>query len=509
MTRTHDRQAYSPPVTTVVVLLLCAGAGLRIAAASDCLWFDEIWSYMLSRHMTQPWQALTVVNVVDNNHPLNTFFMYMMGDPYDWRWFRVPSLITGTLLLILIWRAADRFSPSAGMPALFMATVSHPFILYSSEARGYAPALFFSVSAFFFIQQYRQERGTRPLVLFWFTITMGLLANLTVAFIWLAIFLWSVMHEMRVSSSFRTAMTHILKCHLVPLLPMAYLSHAYLVRNMAVGNIGSRSTEFITDFLATVVAALMGTPSTGGWFVAGLFLFICVFLYGWRSLYRTNAAVAIFLLLAVCLPPLLGNLGRQLMYFRFSLVAFPFTYIVLAIGIAACYKGNRLAKTLCLLFVLFFSYGNITRTHALITIGRGDYLGAMSYMAAQPHTGPRATAPGNGDRTLLVGSDNDFRNLPILYFYARYLPQDTKMIYVGEGQWPTEGTDWLIRHSRQPCPETAALYRPNGRHVYRLKKIFPYAGVSGWNWYLYRRVSTDTTSADRRKNITGSETSAP
>lgn len=482
------------PTAAAVVLLLLAGAGLRIAAAMDCFWFDEIWSYILSRNMARPWEVLTTINTVDNNHPLNTLCMYLMGEPYRWIWYRVPAIITGTLLLILIWRAAARFVPAAGIVALLLAAVSHPLVLYSSEARGYAPALFFSMASFFLIQQYWEQRNIRSLALFWITTALGLLSNLTAAFIWLAIILWSFIHELKETRSARVMVTELLKCHLAPLTLMAYLLHAYLSRNMEIGNIGMRQVGFIMDFLAATVAALMGTPSKGLFFVLGLILFLFILTCGWRHLYRTDRSTAIFFLLAVCLAPVMGNIGRQLMYFRFSLVAFPFVYILLAVGVVACFRGNRWAGLGGLLFLALFFYGNGTRNYAQITIGRGDYLGAVQYMAEHSRTAPEASTPGADGRyprkgaTVFVGSDHDFRNLPILKFYARYRPENAKIIYISEQTWRSEGTDWLILHSQWMDRKVPPSYRPNDRHIYRLEKIFPYAGVSGWNWYLYRRV---------------------
>jgi hypothetical protein len=94
------------------------------------------------------------------------------------------------------------------------------------------------------------------------------------------------------------------------------------------------------------------------------------------------------------------------------------------------------------------------------------------------------------DRTagdiLTVGSDYDFRNRIVLDYHARFLPAGRRLVYWPERAWPPEGPEWYLAHGfagDQPPPATLVT----GGHRYGGVAIFPYAGLSGWTWYLYRR----------------------
>ena len=120
--------------------------------------------------------------------------------------------------------------------------------------------------------------------------------------------------------------------------------------------------------------------------------------------------------------------------------------------------------------------GNAIRTGDFLRLGRGHYREAVLYMLAH-----------DSSRVVTVGSDYDFRNAMLLGYYARYVPKDRELVYVPEDAWPPEGPRWLITHSLDARHEPAASYVANGRVEYTLAKHFPFSGVSGWHWCLYRR----------------------
>src|SRR3954471_23230922 len=61
------------------IIVVFAGA-LRLLAIFDDFWFDEIWSWEIVRQLKSPLDVLTLPQAQsDNNHPLNTLFMYLIG----------------------------------------------------------------------------------------------------------------------------------------------------------------------------------------------------------------------------------------------------------------------------------------------------------------------------------------------------------------------------------------------------------------------------------------------
>ena len=80
-------------------LVLCGAAvalsaAIRLACSTGDLWLDEIWTLDLIGKGGPPSQVLSVHH--NNNHPLNTWFLYAIGDQGDSFWrYRVHSLVAG------------------------------------------------------------------------------------------------------------------------------------------------------------------------------------------------------------------------------------------------------------------------------------------------------------------------------------------------------------------------------------------------------------------------------
>ena len=120
--------------------------------------------------------------------------------------------------------------------------------------------------------------------------------------------------------------------------------------------------------------------------------------------------------------------------------------------------------------------GQTQRDYLLLKFGRGDYAAALEYICQSSREG-----------IVRLGTDHDFRNRMLFDFYAPRVAGGNKLRYVEHAEWPVEPPDWIITHSQE------AGYRPpedliaGGVGEYRFIRMYRYAGVSGWNWYLYRR----------------------
>jgi hypothetical protein len=144
-------------------------------------------------------------------------------------------------------------------------------------------------------------------------------------------------------------------------------------------------------------------------------------------------------------------------------------------AVAKRFKWARVAVVgLCVLMLV----GHAIATTNFLRVGRGGYMDAGQYMAAN--------TPGT---QVKVGSDHDFRNgLPII-FYSRYLPKNRSLIYLGQDVWPPEGPDWLLIHNT--CDEDfipKPVVKARGG-TYRLTKSYPVLDLSGVGLHLYRNDS--------------------
>ena len=87
-----------------------------------------------------------------------------------------------------------------------------------------------------------------------------------------------------------------------------------------------------------------------------------------------------------------------------------------------------------------------------------------------------------------VGSDHDFRNGAIIDFYAPRLTSLKRIIYHKRDAWPVDGPDWVIAHSWILSVDPPQTITDESGTVYSLGRSFRYARLSGWHWFLYRRV---------------------
>ena len=97
---------------------------------------------------------------------------------------------------------------------------SYPMILYSSEARGYALAIFFALLAFIALRAGDPaRRGAIPV--FWLSVTLGFLSHLTFAHVYFALLAWSIARPLLRREPFARGLASAARWHAVPLLFLA------------------------------------------------------------------------------------------------------------------------------------------------------------------------------------------------------------------------------------------------------------------------------------------------
>ena len=103
----------------IAAALLIGAAGLRIAAANNDLWLDEIWSLRLAGQVKSPWDVFTSIHH-DNNHYLNTLWMWAVGPDRRPLVYRLPSLLAGTAAVAIAGLIGWRRDPTTGLLALVL-----------------------------------------------------------------------------------------------------------------------------------------------------------------------------------------------------------------------------------------------------------------------------------------------------------------------------------------------------------------------------------------------------
>ena len=120
--------------------------------------------------------------------------------------------------------------------------------------------------------------------------------------------------------------------------------------------------------------------------------------------------------------------------------------------------------------------GQALRIDPLLKLGRGGYSRALAYISKN-----------SSSVITYVGSDQDFRNGMLVEFYAPLAAKDKIIQYVERSKWSQTRPDWMLTHSQNLSLQAPQDIVASEIGFYRLVEEYRFAGVSGWNWFLYRR----------------------
>jgi hypothetical protein len=459
-----SRFAGLPIYRQAPLALLFAPFILRLLPCFNAFWFDEIWSWQISRVVTSPLQILTnPLAQSDNNHPLNTLWMYLVGDTSQWWIYRLPSLLTGcATVLLILWMERKLFRWSA-LTICLLIGLSFPLITYSSEARGYAPMMLGAVAAYYLLR----SNAWPQKIAFALICTIGLLCHLTFLHFLLAAGV-GVLAEKKPRK-------------LLLFTPTLIVFVAYIwifLRHLQVGGAPPAST---TATIAETLSLLLGGPLAGmmSHFIAVVVLACIAGALFW--LYRRSMPDAFFFLTAIFLAPALTILPRSFsptsapsLQVRYLLVPFIFSLILLTRYFAAVLQGRSWMRKLCIPIIALATLGNGYHLGRFLAVGRSDYRAALTHMAA------------NTQATVITWSSdnesNNFRVNTILWYYKRFLPP-------GEIIYPSNDPTWFILNilDTSSLPSTLPPFR-SGSSIYQFDSIYPAYGLSGWSWVLYKKL---------------------
>jgi hypothetical protein len=466
-----DPTALSPGQKRLLLLLLIAAFTLRlVASVRDGLWLDEIWSLNMAMAVEHWWEVFTKINST-NSHIANTIWLHLLGFQEYWGWYRLPAVLSGFGVIALI-AGHPVFGPSRQrLLAVFLMTVSFPLVHFASEARGYAPAMFCGVFGYFCLRQYWDKKSLKYLLGLHAAIILGLLWHLTFVFIYAALAAWILWRIVRETSANTERGLQLIKLLLPNSLFAAGLYFGYMRKLVNEG--GSEIT--LKQMLFEVFGMALGGPAIGWPALLSVVIVLSVIVAGVIRQFRQGSDEWIFRLVVLLLAPVLLTLVQNsgAVYYRFFVICFPFFYLLLAEQIDLAWRSSSLKRTLATLLLVAITCVQTGRTAHFLKYGRGDYLHAVLFMAAN-----------SSSEQLHLGSDHDFRNKMILFYYQFFLPKEKPLVYHDWNTWPKDGVDWVIGHLHEPKPQ----FIRDG-FVYRWEKTYRhFGGDAGTTWHLYRKI---------------------
>jgi hypothetical protein len=451
------------------VVIVAAGAALRFLAARGDLWLDEIWSLEQARVAGSIVGVFTRVHH-DNNHHLNTLYLLAMGPATAPVVLRLASVVAGTLTVALAATSEARLDRYFALTWAFLLSVSYILVHYSSEARGYSLALLFAVAGYAAMERFLVTHHPAWAAGFAAAATLGILSHLTFLYALLAFECWAGVVALR-SRRVRALRSGLVVTLGLPLAAF-FLLWVVDLRHLTVGGGPEyRLTEVIRDLLR----ASFGIPR-GAW------EWLAIPVLGAAVLEVIRMARArddrwVFFVVVILVGPCVVLLLTRPAYLapRYFLVTVPFLLWLTAESVARLARSGRIGVAAAVALLAAFLVGNGLHIARLLREGRGHYGEALEFIAR--------SEPG---KVVTLGSDNDFRNGVVVgHFYPPFAGAP-RLRYVRIGDWTDSAPSWvLVHHFDENPPPDAAVMGPTGR-FYDLVRIFPYAGLSGWDWYLYR-----------------------
>lgn len=471
------------PAAVGFALLVVAGAAARLLASRGCLWLDEIWSLMLVKGLSSPLPIFTTIRSSNNNH-LNTLALYLLGAHWPWFVYRLPAVAAGLGAILVAGHIGGKRGRLEALLAVLLTADSYLLIYYSSEARGYALAVFFNLAAFDLLDDYLRHGGSWKLAGYWVVAMLGLLSQVM---LWLlfypALVAWSVVRICREGGSWSSQAGKLVTCHAVPGAAFVAL-YLMNLRDMVVGE---GPPYRLVDVLSSAASLAAGGPESGRGVWLATTAMIAVTLAGIWLLRRQRSDTWVFYLCAIGLCPLTMALGKtwllpkapDVLFVRYFTSAAAFFLVLMSFVLADLGRKGTWGKVALGVALAGFIASNAWQTAQLVRFGRGDYFNAVRDMAAE--------SPG---ATIRVGSDQEFRSTLLLGYYSEALP-GVSVRYYPETRgrrvsWAKGGPQWYIVHRFEEGSPSEGIVVHGA--PYALWKRYRHAGLSGWDWFVYERA---------------------
>jgi hypothetical protein len=432
-----------------VAPLLILGAMLRYQGMGSELWFDEIVSVKTATGFHSALDVFFTAHT-DNKHHLIGLWIFLTGPDRPAWLYRLPSLLAGVALLPLIRVVARKWiSPAGGWIALILTTFCGPLVAYSSEARGYSPAVFFATTAFAAMPTSHDRTSHCRSALFVAAVLLGFLCNLTFAFVYGGLIVWTLVDSVR--RGWRPLLIH------VPI--VAALAVFYAVDISSMTYAGGQATSAI-DVVRWTAGHVVGNAA------AAIALAAVAGPVGlWWIFRHRGIGPALFFVTTVALLPILATATRRTPFLagRYFLVCYPFAILIAAAALASLGKSLP-AKLAAIAVVGPVAWTGSLQAIRLHDIGRGSARDAVRRMTA--------AGPSSYD------AERPRMDSVVIDYYRDAAPLARR----------SDGApDWWILDLDEPLQVGPDTLVRRGR-VYRMEAVYPAEAGSGLTWDLYRRA---------------------
>jgi hypothetical protein len=459
------------------------GTALRVFAAHNDLWFDEVWTLQLLRERVNSFGDVFTNLKHSNNHHLCSLWMWLVGQNASALVYRLPSVLASIGTIVLAGLIGLRQSRLEGCVAVILTSWSYLLIHFGTEARGYSLAIFFALLAWYALQQFEEKRSWTWIIVFWSAVVLGFLAHLEFAVCFAGLVVWSLWWFTRNRQKWRKAVLDLFALFTVP---VALMLVFYFVALRGLEVAGGPTYRLWPLLIKTASYTLGGPGSGSAAAIVSLVaaVAVCAVLV---YLIRDRDDRWIFYAVVNVLPLVLIAIKRpEQLYVRYFIISVATSLLLLASAWAAIMRRGLSGLVTGLVLLAIFVTGNAVNTVNLLRFGRGQYLAALRFMETH-----------SNDKQVLITSSADLGNGILVNYYKRYLERPDDIQYVDQATLKEDyvrtdgfslGAEWLILHRYDLTRQPARVTDEYG-NSYQLLSIYRYSDLSGSNWLLYHNLN--------------------
>jgi len=460
-------------VLPVIAAIAAIGLVVRICGAYGDLWLDEIWSLSLVAKITSVDQVFWRINH-DNNHFLNSIWLYLMGQDASFFAYRVLSIVIGTLTVFAAALVtADRGRATQCIAALLFA-VCYPIVCFGSEARGYSGLILFALLSIWALQRRLDGKSSGiPLAV---VILLGFLSHLTMIAIVFALVVWTIWTLLLRGDRPLGALTEVVRIFLpafIAVLPLAaVIVYGDMTYGFTVGGLTPFSLDFFFRGAASMAAFTLGFQQSNPRWVSIAAVIVPVALAAWVAPSRRSS---LYLIGVVAIP--LAMMSMKLPNLQSARYFLP-CIIMYLLGMAELIghligagraSWQRIFATVLLVVLLSSSCLALWR---FFELSRGYYSDVVAEITADPDQASYAAS-------------NVFRTEMVVDYLARRTGSSAALVQTGD--LCERRPEWYVQEVRILVVPEETIQLGDCKLVYDGVMFTETQGLSGISWALYRR----------------------